>query len=67
MVIPVIIGSFFLEKRNPYSNLTFQDQAVTFPAGTTISFLPLDIRPEYDIFNRYYLELGNPNPLSGIV
>lgn len=22
---------------------------------------------DIDIFNRYYLELGNPNPLSGIV
>ena len=66
MVIPVIIGSLFLEKRNPYY-MTFQEAAVTLPPGTTISFLPLDMKPEYDIFNRYYLDIANPNPLSGSV
>lgn len=28
---------------------------------------PQLITEDIDIFNRYYLELGNPNPLSGIV
>jgi len=38
-------------------------------SGTVINFdvNPVKLTEKADMFNRYYLSLGNPNPLSGIL
>ena len=58
-----IIGSIFQGyKKNPYFYQTTAEPAF-IP-----SQLPIDsVRVPVDIFNRYYLDIANPNPLSGSV
>lgn len=66
--IPIIIGSVFQKSMDPYRFQSLQSSSFPIILSSPDPLPSANIgQAPVDIFNRYYLEIGNPNPLSGVV